>query len=96
MNVKHAKALHLSLQDINSYESYDNNGRLCHYIPPLVEVNCQRQANGYECGTFIMVFMATLTKNIVNGRKVEENDNVPYKADELRQLLLTALKLEID
>ena len=32
----------------------------------------------------------------MNGRKVDDNKNIPYKADELRQLLLTALKLEID
>ena len=95
-NVKHARALHLNLLDINSYQSYDNHGRLCHYLPPLVEMNCQRQANGYDCGIFIMAFMATIMKNIVNGRKVDDDKNVPYKADELRQLLLTALKLEID
>merc|ERR1712237_151409 len=35
-------------------------------------------------------------KILVNGRKVDDDKNVPYKADELRQLLLTALKLEID
>ena len=96
MNVKHARALHLNLLDSNSYQSYDNNGRISHYLPPLVEMNCQRQANGYDCGIFIMAFMATIMENIVSGRKVDDNKNVPYKADELRQLLLTALKLEID
>ena len=40
--------------------------------------------------------MATIMKNIVNGRKADDDKNIPYKADELRQLLLTALKLEID
>ena len=43
-----------------------------------------------------MMYMATIMKNIVNGRKVDDDKNIPYKADELRQLLLTALKLEID
>ena len=44
MNAKNAKALHLNLIDYNSYQSYDNVGSLCHYLPPLVEVNCQRQS----------------------------------------------------
>ena len=96
MNAKNAKALHLNIIDDNSYQSHDNAGRLCHYLPPLVEVNCQRQTNGYDCGIFIMMYMATIMKNIVNGRKVDDDKNIPYKADELRQLLLTALKLEID
>ena len=96
MNIKYAKALHLNLIDANSYESIDNDGRLCHYVPPLVEVKCQRQANGYDCGIFIMVFMATIMKNIVEGREVEDNKNVPYKTDELRKLLLAALKAEIN
>ena len=42
------------------------------------------------------MYMETIMKNIVNGRKVDDDKNIPYKADELRQLLLTALKLEID
>ena len=96
MNAKNAKALHLNIIDDNSYQSHDNAGRLCHYLPPLVEVNCQRQTNGYDCGIFIMMYMATIMKNIVNGRKVDDDKDIPYHADELRQLLLTALKLEID
>ena len=95
MNVKNAKALHLNIIDVNSYQSHDNTGRLCHYLPPLVEVNCQRQTNSFDCGTFIMMYMATIMKNIVNGRKVDDDNIIPYKAEELRQLLLTALKLEI-
>ena len=95
MNIKYAKALHLNLIDANSYGSIDNKGRICHYVPPLVEVNCQKQANGYDCGIFIMAFMATIMKNIVEGREVEDNKDMPYKTDELRKLLLTALKAEI-
>merc|ERR1711874_206324 len=95
-NVKHARALHLNLLDSNSYQSYDNDGRISHYFPPLVEMNCQRQANGYDCGIFIMASMATIMKNKVSGREVDDDKNVPYKADELRQLLLTALKLKIN
>ena len=48
------------------------------------------------CGIFIMVFMATIMKNIVEGKKVEDNKNVPYKTDKLRGLLLAALRAEID
>ena len=41
INTKHAKALHLNLQDANSCKSYDNDGNLlCHNIPLLVEVDC--------------------------------------------------------
>ena len=96
MNTKHAKALHLNLQDANSYESYDNDCNFCHIIPPLVEVNYQRQSNGHDCGIFIMMFMATIMKNVVEGRKLNDDKNVPYKAEELRQLLLSPLKLEIN
>ena len=95
MNIKYAKALHLNLIDASSYGSIDNKGRICHYVPPLVEVNCQKQTNGYDCGIFIMVFMATIMKNIVEGREVEDNKDMPYQTDELRKLLLTALKTEI-
>ena len=94
-NIKYAKALHLNLIDDTSYEGIDSNGRTCHFVPPLVEVKCQGQANGYDCGIFIMVFMATIMKNIVEGREVEDNKDMPYKTDELRKLLLTALKAEI-
>ena len=96
MNIKYAKALHLNLIDTTSYESIDINGRITHVVPPLVEVKCQEQANGYDCGIFIMVYMATIMKNIVEGREVEDYKNVPYKTDELRDLLLAALKAEID
>ena len=73
MNTKQAKAVHINLQDANSYESYDNDGNLCHNISPLVEVNCQRQSNGHDCGIFIMMFMATIMKNVVEGRKVNDD-----------------------
>ena len=95
-NIKYAKALHLNLIDDTSYEGIDSNGRTCHFVPPLVEVKCQGQANGYDCGIFIMVFMATIMKNIVEGKEIGDNKNGPYKTDELRELLLAALKAEID
>ena len=40
--------------------------------------------------------MATIMKNIVEGREIDNNKNVPYKTDKLRELLLAALKAEID
>ena len=95
-NIKYAKALHLNLIDDTSYEGIDSNGRTCHFVPPLVEVKCQGQANGYDCGIFIMAFMATIMKNIVEGKEIGDNKNGPYKTDELRDLLLAALNAEID
>ena len=88
MNTKHARDLHINLLDSNSYNKDGN-------LPPLVEMQCERQKNGYDCGMYVMMYMATIMRNITEGREAKDVSVIPYKADEMRELLREAINKEI-
>ena len=88
LNERHAKKLHIKLLDI---DSYDKNGNL----PPMEEVDCKRQANGYDCGIYIIMYTFEILTNIKEGKKAIDVRDLPYKVDEMRNLLKLACDIKI-
>ena len=71
MNESHAKHMILNTLDYDTFEKG---------LPSYVEVNCERQTNGYDCGPYIMMYMATILENIRNGNDIKKfnfNPTVP-------------------
>ena len=54
MNEDHAKDMILNTLDYDNFKEG---------FPSYVEVNCERQKNGYDCGPYIMMYMATTITN---------------------------------
>ncbi|MCP4237218.1 MAG: hypothetical protein GY770_27145, partial [Aestuariibacter sp.] len=49
-------------------------------LPNYVEMKCERQTNGYDCGPYIMMYMETILENIRNGNDIKKfklNPSVP-------------------
>ena len=88
LNEKHAKKLHLRLLDSNSYDKYGN-------LPPLREVDCKEQPNGYDCGIYIIMYTLQILRNIKERRNAVDVRDIPYKAKEMREQLKYACEVKI-
>ena len=65
------------------------------YGPQFVEIPCEKQKNGFDCGPFIMIFMQTILENIVKGREADNDKYVIYKVDEMRETLRNIINDEM-
>ena len=63
LNEGHAKDMILNTLDYDNFKEG---------FPSYVEVKCERQKNGYDCGPYIMMYMATILENIRNGNEVNK------------------------
>ena len=88
LNKKHAIELMLKIQD---EEMIDSDG----YGPQFVEIPCEKQKNGFDCGPFVMIFMQTILENIVKGREADNDKFVIYKVDEMRETLRNIINDEM-
>ena len=71
LNEGHAKHMILNTLDYDTFEEG---------LPSYVEMNCERQTNGYDCGPYIMMYMATILENIRMGNDINKfnfNYSVP-------------------
>ena len=88
MNKKHAIELMLKIQD---EEMIGSDG----YGPQFVEIQCEKQKNGFDCGPFVMIFLETIIDNIIKGREADDERYVLHKAGELREILRKIIGEEI-
>ena len=88
LNKKHAVELMLKIQD---EEMIDSDG----YGPQFVEIPCEKQKNGSDCGPFVMIFMQTILENIVKGREADDDKFVIYQVDEMRETLRNIINDEM-
>ena len=65
------------------------------YGPRFVEIPCEKQKNGFDCGPFVMIFMDTLLENIEKGREVDDDKFVSLKVEEIRENLRNIINKEI-
>ena len=82
------KKLHLNLLVSNSYDKYGN-------LPPLREVDCKKQPNGYDCGIYIIMYTLQILRNIKERRNAVDVRDIPYKAKEMREQLKYACEAKI-
>ncbi|MCP4254983.1 MAG: hypothetical protein GY775_16575, partial [Candidatus Scalindua sp.] len=66
MNESHAKHMILNTLDYDTFEKG---------LPNYVEMKCERQTNGHDCGPYIMMYMAAIIENIRNGNDINDIKN---------------------
>ena len=89
LNKKHAVELMLKIQDVEMIES---DG----YGPQFVEIPCEKQKNGFDCGPFVMIFMDTILENIERGREFDDDKYVSLNAEDIRENLRYTINKEIE
>merc|ERR1711913_160339 len=89
LNNKHAVELMLKIQDAEMIKS---DG----YGPQFVEILCEKQKNGFDCGPFVMIFIDTILENIEKGREFDDDTYVSLNAEDIREDLRDIINKEAE